>query len=114
MLRRCLGAPGRAFLETPSGSSEQGVQQNWKGVASYATVGLEFGLSLLVGLFGGRWIDGKLGTAHWFTFIGFGFGVAAGFRSIYRAAQAANRDAEREEERARAERQRYYDDPPKQ
>ena len=37
------------------------MQQNWKGVASYATVGLEFGLSLLVGLFGGRWIDGKLG-----------------------------------------------------
>jgi F0F1-type ATP synthase assembly protein I len=90
------------------------VQQNWKGVASYATVGLEFGLSLLVGLFGGRWIDGKLGTAHWFTFIGFGFGVAAGFRAIYRAAQAANRDAEREEERERAERQRYYDDHPKQ
>lgn len=90
------------------------MQQNWKGVASYATVGLEFGLSLLVGLFGGRWIDGKLGTAHWFTFIGFGFGVAAGFRAIYRAAKAANRDAERENERELAERRRYYDDHPKQ
>jgi len=90
------------------------VQQNWKGVGSYATVGLEFALSLLVGLFGGRWLDGKLGTAHWFTFIGLGFGVAAGFRSIYRAAQAANRDAEREQQRQLEERRRYYDDKPKQ
>ena len=59
---------------------EQGVQQNWKGVASYATVGLEFGLSMLVGLFAGRWLDQKLDTAHWLTFIGGGFGVAAGYR----------------------------------
>jgi ATP synthase protein I len=90
------------------------VQQNWKGVASYATVGLEFGLSLLVGMFGGRWLDGKLGTGHWLTFIGFGFGVAAGYRSIYRAARAANRDADRERNEEQAKRQRYYDDDSKQ
>lgn len=87
-----------------------GVQQNWKGVASYATVGLEFGLSLLVGLFAGRWLDQKLDTAHWFTFIGGGFGMAAGYRAIYRAAKAANREAEREEAEERARRQRYHDD----
>lgn len=82
-------------------------------MASYATVGLEFGLSLLVGLFGGRWLDGKLGTAHWLTFIGFGFGIAAGYRAIYRAAQAANRDAKREMDEEQAQRQRYHDDHPK-
>ena len=82
-------------------------------MASYATVGLEFGLSLLVGLFGGRWLDGKLGTGHWLTFIGFGFGVAAGYRAIYRAAQAVNRDAKREIDEEQARRQRYHDDDPK-
>jgi ATP synthase protein I len=81
-------------------------------MANYATVGLEFGLSLLVGLFGGRWLDGKLGTAHWLTFIGFGFGVAAGYRAIYRTAQAANRDAERQSNEERAQRDRYHDDDP--
>lgn len=85
------------------------VQQNWKGITSYATVGLEFGLSLLVGLFIGRWLDQKLGTEHWLTFIGFGFGVAAGYRAIYRAAKAANREAEREEAEERKERQQYHD-----
>ena len=86
------------------------MQQDWKGLASYTTVGLEFGLSLLVGLFAGRWLDAKLGTANWLTFIGFGFGIAAGYRAIYRAAQAANREAEREEAEERAERQRYHDE----
>ncbi len=79
-------------------------------MASYATVGLEFGLSLLVGLFGGRWLDQKLGTANWLTFIGFGFGMAAGYRAIYRAAKAANRDAEKAEAADQAERQRYHDE----
>jgi F0F1-type ATP synthase assembly protein I len=89
------------------------VQQDWKGIGSYATVGLEFALSLLVGLLGGRWLDAKLGTAPWLAIVGFGFGAAAGFRAIYRAAQAANRDAERENEKERAERERYHDDPRK-
>jgi ATP synthase protein I len=88
------------------------MQQDWKGLASYTTVGLEFGLSLLVGLFGGRWLDSKLGTGNWLAFIGFGFGIAAGYRAIYRAAQAANRDAAREEAEERANRQRYLDGPP--
>lgn len=87
----------------------RGVQQNWKGIANYATVGLEFGLSLLVGLFLGRWLDQKLGTEHWLTFIGAGFGIAAGYRAIYRAAKAANRDAEREASEQRKQRQQYHD-----
>ncbi len=86
------------------------MQQDWKGLTRYSTVGLEFGLSILVGLFGGRWLDAKLGTGNWLTFLGFGFGVAAGFRAIYRAAQAASREAEREEAEERAERQRYHDE----
>lgn len=89
------------------------MQQDWKGINRYTTVGLEFGLSMLVGLFGGRWLDKQLGTANWLTFIGFGFGVAAGYRAIYRAAKAANRDAEKEEAEELAQRQRYHDDPPR-
>jgi ATP synthase protein I len=86
------------------------VQQNWKALTSLASVGLEFGLSVLVGLFGGRWLDSRLGTSHWLTFIGLGFGIAAGYRAIYRATVAANRQAELEEEREKSERKRYHDD----
>jgi ATP synthase protein I len=86
------------------------VQQNWKALTSLASVGLELGLSVLVGLFGGRWLDSRLGTSHWLTFIGLGFGIAAGYRAIYRATVAANRQAELEEEREKSERKRYHDD----
>ena len=67
-------------------------------------------LSILVGLFGGRWLDQKLGTGPWLALAGFGFGVAAGVRAIYRAARAANQEAERESNEERERRQRYHDD----
>jgi ATP synthase protein I len=85
------------------------VQQNWKALTGPASIGLEFCLSVLVGLFGGRWLDSKLGTSHWLTFIGLGFGIAAGYRAIYRATVAANQQAERDAEREKSERQRYHD-----
>jgi len=86
------------------------VYQHWKGVGSYATVGLELALSVLVGLFGGRWLDQKLGTHGWLTVIGLGFGIAAGFRSVYRALIRANREAEVEEQRERERRRKFHDD----
>jgi ATP synthase protein I len=90
------------------------VQQNWKGLAGFATLGLEFALSVLLGLFVGRWLDGKIGTTPWLALAGFGFGVAAGGRAIYRAAREANRQAEREGNEERERRQRYHDDDPQQ
>ncbi len=74
-----------------------------KALGRYGTVGLDFVLSILLGFFGGRWLDGKLGT-HWIQLVGFFFGVAAGFRSIYDAAQRMRRDTESEDARDRARR----------
>lgn len=54
--------------------------------ASYSTVGLELALSIVFGLLGGRWLDGRFGTEPVLTFVGLGFGMAAGFRFVYRAA----------------------------
>lgn len=84
------------------------MHQNWKGLGSYSTVGLEFVLSVLVGLFGGRWLDQKLGTGGILTFIGFGFGIAAGVRSIWRALEKANRAAEQQEKEERDARKRLH------
>jgi F0F1-type ATP synthase assembly protein I len=54
----------------------------WKAVGSYGTVGLEVVLSILLGLFGGRWLDGKFGTAPWLMLLGLVFGVGAAVRSL--------------------------------
>ncbi|MGB5813165.1 MAG: AtpZ/AtpI family protein [Polyangiales bacterium] len=48
-----------------------------------STVGLELALSMALGVLGGRWLDGKLGTGPWLQWIGFAFGLAAGAMSLY-------------------------------
>jgi ATP synthase protein I len=59
-----------------------------------ASVGIEFSLSTVIGALGGRWLDGKLGTDPWLMLVGLVLGVAAGFRSLIRTAQRANRENE--------------------
>jgi ATP synthase protein I len=87
-----------------------GVQYYWKSAGSYATVGLELALSVLAGLFIGRWLDAKFGTGGWLTAIWLGFGVAAGARAVWRALQRANREAEEEERKDREARSKYFDE----
>jgi F0F1-type ATP synthase assembly protein I len=77
------------------------VQSDWKGLSDYGTVGLDIVLSILVGFFAGRWLDGKLGTHGWLSILGFALGTAAGFRSLYRAAVKMRKQAEAEDERER-------------
>jgi ATP synthase protein I len=77
------------------------LRRDMSGLGDYGTVGLELVLSILLGFFGGRWLDGKLGTNGWLTVIGFLFGTAAGFRSLYRAAVRMRKETEAEDERER-------------
>jgi F0F1-type ATP synthase assembly protein I len=39
---------------------------------------------LLVGLFGGQWLDRRLGTAPWLLLVGALLGAGAGMLSLYR------------------------------
>ncbi len=83
------------------------MKQDWKGVGRYGTVGLELALSVLVGLFGGQFLDKYFGTSPWLTLIGAGYGIAAGVRALYRAAQRATREAEELDQREREQRKKY-------
>lgn len=64
---------------------------------SASTVGLELAVSVLLGLFGGRWLDGKAGTDPWLMILGLVLGFAAGMNSIMRFVRQADRDAARAE-----------------
>ena len=87
------------------------MQQDWKGLGTYGTVGLEFALSIMFGLWLGRKGDQWLGTDPWLTFVGTGFGTAAGVRAIWRALQRANREADAAELEDREARKHYHDEP---
>ena len=86
------------------------VQQDWKALGSYGTLGMEIALSVVVGLFGGQWLDKKLNTGGILTWVGFAYGLAAAGRAIYRAVRKSNREAEEAERREREDRQKYDDD----
>ena len=53
-------------------------------IGQLSTIGMSFVLALVIGFGGGFWLDGKLGTKPWLTFIGFFLGVAAGVLNVYR------------------------------
>lgn len=69
---------------------------------SASSVGLEMGLSVIIGLLFGRWLDGQAGTSPWLLILFTGFGMAAGMRGVLRAMRQADRiAAENEAEAAR-------------
>ena len=49
-----------------------------------STVGLELGLSVIIGLLIGQWLDKKFDTEPWLLLLFLLFGLVAGFRSLFR------------------------------
>jgi len=86
------------------------VQQDWKALGSYGTLGMEIALSVVVGLFGGQWLDKKLHTGGVLTWVGFAYGLAAAGRAIYRAMRKSTLEAEEAERREREAREKFNDD----
>ncbi len=52
-------------------------------------MGLTIVVAILLGFFGGQWLDGRLETGMVFTFVGLALGVASGFRSAYELVRRA-------------------------
>jgi ATP synthase protein I len=59
------------------------------------SIGIEFVVSVMLGLGAGYWLDKKLGTAPWLMLVGIGFGSAAGFRALLQAMKSSTAQAER-------------------
>ena len=71
-------------------------------IGTYAGLGLQFAISILIFLFVGQWADKKLGTSPWLLIAGVFLGAAAAFYSIYRRLMT---DLEKEEQAKRGEKQ---------
>jgi hypothetical protein len=88
--------PSRPLRGVPS-LGMPGRWSDWKAIGSYGTVGLEVVLSVLFGLFVGRWADGKLGTSPYLALAGFALGVAAAGRAVFRVAGQMKRETAHDE-----------------
>jgi hypothetical protein len=69
----------------------------YRGLGGYGTLGLEIVLSILFGMFGGSWLDGRFGTEPWLMWLGFALGGAAAVRAILRALRLMRKETLREE-----------------
>lgn len=60
----------------------------WKRYLRFSSLGIELGLSVMIGLIGGQWLDKYFGTTPWLLLLGLLFGMAAGVLSMLRALKA--------------------------
>jgi ATP synthase protein I len=60
------------------------MRDEYRAMGSWGTLGLEIVLSVGIGFFGGRWIDGRFGTTPWISVLGFFFGCGAAAKAIHR------------------------------
>lgn len=58
----------------------------------FSTVGIEMGLSVVIGLLMGIYLDRYLKTEPWMTIIFLLFGIAAAFRVMVRVARESSRE----------------------
>ncbi len=74
----------------PAARAAHGAYRN----LSSASVGLELGISVVIGLLIGMYLDRYFGTTPWLMLAFLGFGFAAGFRGVLRAVRREDRGAE--------------------
>jgi ATP synthase protein I len=86
---------------SPPALTSQEARRERSTAAKFAGVGLQFGVTILVSLWLGTWIDRKFGTAPVFLYVAVFLGAGAAFYSMYRQLMA---NLERDEQAKRARR----------
>ncbi|MEO7103084.1 MAG: AtpZ/AtpI family protein [Gemmatimonadaceae bacterium] len=57
--------------------------------SDFAGIGLQFAVSIVLFVFAGQWLDGRLGTGPLFLIVGAFLGAGASFYSMYRKLMAS-------------------------
>ena len=83
--------PGESAY-APAASSGRGAVE----FLSASSVGLELGISVILGVLFGYWLDRQLGTEPWMMLLFLVLGFVAGLRGVMRAVQRSDRAAARE------------------
>lgn len=59
--------------------------RTYQQAAPHTTAGLQYGITIIICLFIGRWVDGRTGTRPLFLIVGIFLGAVAGFYNLYRS-----------------------------
>ncbi|HEY4180983.1 MAG TPA: AtpZ/AtpI family protein [Kofleriaceae bacterium] len=85
--------PGAATTTEPADFSIRGARRERYTAAnlSSSSVGLELGISVILGLLGGYYLDQRFGTTPWLMLVFLLLGLVAGFRGVVRAVKREDR-----------------------
>jgi F0F1-type ATP synthase assembly protein I len=64
----------------------------WKVAGRYSALGIEIGVAVAMGAWGGSWLEQRYGFAPWGVVFGLIIGIGAAISSAYRAVKQARRD----------------------
>jgi F0F1-type ATP synthase assembly protein I len=73
---------------TGAGPDRKGDEKG-PSAGEFAGLGLQFVIALLAGLYGGQWLDRRIGTTPWLSIIGMFLGAGLAFYSMYHKLMAA-------------------------
>jgi hypothetical protein len=73
------------------------MKSHYKALGDHGTLGIQITLCILVGAWGGHWLDGKLNTAPALMILGFFFGLGAAGKSVHESWKQMQKEALREE-----------------
>lgn len=68
-----------------------------KSALAYVGLGVELIIPVLVGVFGGAWLDRRFGTTPWLVVAGSLLGIAAGFLNFFRSVLPGSRNGNGED-----------------
>ena len=68
-----------------------------KAFARVGAVGIEFALSVVVGMLGGLWLDKHFSTQPVLTLAGLFLGLIAGIRSLYQTVRKQQQSSDRDD-----------------
>jgi len=64
----------------------------WRIAGSTGAVGIEVAVAIAIGYFGGHYLDRKLGTQPWITYVGILAGVGAAIKALVRVTRKYQRE----------------------
>ena len=64
----------------------------WRIAGTTGAVGIEIAAAIGIGYLGGHYLDHKLGTQPWLSYLGFAAGIGAAIKALVRVTRAYKRE----------------------
>ena len=80
--------------DTGTPAIDPDVKKMWRIALNTSAIGFEIAVAVIIGYYGGRFLDRKLGTDPWISYAGLLAGIGAAIKALVRIVRIYRRDPE--------------------